>query len=126
MAVAQSRAPDLGAQLRGKGGDERTREELDGFEVRERRPFPGEFGRGGISRIADAAHGRGRGEPPGVTVVAMPEHHQRIRESGDADPEAPRGTRAITLAPQWETRDLQDVVEEAHGDAGRFLDRGHV
>src|SRR6516164_3900737 len=102
--------------------DEGSRRVLLAVEGRKRAALACELDGSEIGDVAYLAHDfRSRGAGC-LIFVAQPKHGERVGEPRDAESDAPGTMRLLTLAQQRKARDLDDVVEEAHGELGGFRD----
>ena len=115
-------------------GADRFRQRLDigpreigvALEKRKRAFLRGQFRRRGIGRIAhDPQPALDQPEASGRAVTRAAED-ERVREARDAKPDAALLFRLAFLRRQRKARNVDDVVEEAHGHARELCQLGLV
>ena len=114
MAVADAAARNPVADIIRQRRDERTGQITVAVERGKCALLAGQRDRRTIRGMADRAHRLGGEFRRGAAVVAQPEHHQRVRQPGDAQADAARLPRDQTLPPQREARHIDHVVQQPH------------
>ncbi len=126
VRIAQALRADLVLErLRQARREGAARQVQIGIEQRERAALAREIGRRIVRGVAHQSRDARRFVARGRRVVAQAEHHQRITQAGEAEPDAALGACLFGLLRQRPHGGIEHVVEHAHRDL-HHLDEGIV
>ncbi len=76
-----------------------------------------------IGRMANATHDLCRESQGALAAIGDAQHQQSVGEAGHAEPDAPRSFCLSSLLRQRKARDIDHIVQQAHGDMRRRSQR---